>query len=85
MLGIARLHSLALAGQTKGKASLNPVRTHPIDHSGKTLGSCCLPDLRAAFSLVGQRVGGSVGVVACRVVAPVEVVDAVGRGAAGTV
>jgi hypothetical protein len=41
------------------------------------------PVLMAAFPLVGHRVGGSVAVVTCRVVARVEVGDAVGRGVAG--
>jgi GNAT superfamily N-acetyltransferase len=42
------------------------------------------PELRTAFSLVGRRVGGPVGVVACRAVAAREVVDAVGGWAVGT-
>lgn len=40
------------------------------------------PGLRTAFPLVGQRIGDHVGMMACRVVAPVGVVDAAGREAA---
>lgn len=43
-----------------------------------------VPNLKAAFSLVRRRAGDSVGVVACRVVTPREVADAVDRRAAGT-
>jgi hypothetical protein len=43
-----------------------------------------LPDSRTAFSLVEHRGGDPVGVVTCRVVAPVEVVDAVVGWAVGT-
>lgn len=42
------------------------------------------PSLRTTFPLVRHRVGDPVGVVACSVAAAVEVMDAVGRGAAGT-
>jgi hypothetical protein len=91
MLGIPRCSAsractaLPLPDRPRGRPASTLSAPIPLIIPGKPLEAVVFPDLRAAFSLVGQRVGGSVGVVACRVVAPVEVVDAVGRGAAGTV
>ncbi|MFJ4953034.1 class I SAM-dependent methyltransferase [Streptomyces sp. NPDC088760] len=54
-----------------------PLGTHALE-------VVVFPGLRTAFSLVRYRAGGLVAVVTCRVVALVEVEDAVGRGTAGT-
>lgn len=48
------------------------------------LSSCCLSGLEGCVFAGGNRAGDSMSVMGCRVVAPVEVADVVGRGAAGT-
>ncbi|MCX4985967.1 hypothetical protein [Streptomyces sp. NBC_00572] len=70
-------------GGTRTRPQCRPVRRTPRPRR-TGLEVVVLPGLRTAFSLVRHRVGGLVAMVTCRVVAVVEVEDAVGRGTAGT-